>query len=186
MVKFSARRAALTALKTWRSKTLFADSIVSRLFGETNLTAQDRAFTLELFYGVLRNLTLLDFWVSFLRSSRVEADLRDILRLGLYQLFLLETSEHAAVYETVELAKKKHRSLINGILRSASRRKDELAKEAEAQPIRDSSIPSKVLDRPMGKKFWNRSYRNSVCLEQQTAATLCSDQFIENRSRCIS
>jgi len=134
-VKSSARRAALTALKTWRSKTLFADSIVSRLFGETNLTAQDRAFTLELFYGVLRNLTLLDFWVSFLRSSRVEADLRDILRLGLYQLFLLETSDHAAVYETVELAKKKHRSLINGILRSASRRKDELAKEAEAQPI---------------------------------------------------
>ena len=163
MVQFSARRAALAALKTWRNKELFADSIISRLLGETKLSGQDRAFTLELFYGVLRNLTLLDFWISSLRPSSLDVDLRDILRLGLYQLFLLEASEHAAVYETVELAEKKHRALINGILRSAVRRKGELREHANAQPpeIR-TSHPKFLVER------WQNNFGTEV------TETLCA------------
>ncbi len=101
----------------------------------TKLSAVDHAFALELFYGVLRNRTLLDFWIGHLRQARLNADLRDILRLGFYQLFILETAEHAAVFETVELAQKKHRSLINGILRTGLRRKNELLEQAQAQPL---------------------------------------------------
>jgi 16S rRNA (cytosine967-C5)-methyltransferase len=131
----SARRAALIALRVWRTEKRFADSIIAGLLAETKMAAPDRAFGLELFYGVLRNLTLLDFWILRLRSSKIDADLRDILQLGLYQLFILETSEHAAVYETVELAQKRHRPLINGVLRAAVRRRDELREQAKAQPL---------------------------------------------------
>ena len=88
-----------------------------------------------MFYGVLRNLTLLDFWIRCLRASRVESDLRDILRLGLYQLLFLETAEHAAVHETVSLASKKQRTIINAMLRAATRRRSELLPCAEAQPL---------------------------------------------------
>ena len=70
----------------------------------TQLSAQDRAFTTELFYGVLRNLTLLDFWIGQLRDGKIDDGARDLLRLGIYQLFFLGTPEHAAVYETVALA----------------------------------------------------------------------------------
>ncbi|PYL68774.1 MAG: 16S rRNA (cytosine(967)-C(5))-methyltransferase [Verrucomicrobia bacterium] len=135
MAQLSARQIALQALRLWRKQKRFADSIISELLAETELKPSDRAFALELFYGVLRNLTLLDFWIRCLRASRVESDLRDILRLGLYQLLFLETAEHAAVHETVSLASKKQRTIINAMLRAATRRRSELLPCAEAQPL---------------------------------------------------
>ena len=82
MAQFSARRIALAALRRWRGEKRFADSIISEFLAQARLTDSDRAFALEQFYGVLRNLTLLDFWIGCLRLSRVDADLRDVLQLG--------------------------------------------------------------------------------------------------------
>src|SRR6185369_5857525 len=121
MAQRSARETALAALRLWRREKRFADSIISGLLANADLTPSDRAFVLELFYGVLRNLTLLDFWIGCLRRSRVESNVRDILRLGLYQLFLLDTPEHAAVHETVALAAQKQHPIVNGVLRAATR-----------------------------------------------------------------
>jgi 16S rRNA (cytosine967-C5)-methyltransferase len=130
----SARQVALAALRTWRTEKRFADSIISRLPSASKLRPVDRAFALELFYGVLRNLTLLDFWIGSFRPGRIDFELRDILRLGFYQLLVLATPPHAAVHETVELARKKHRPLINAILRTASRRVEDLERGTSAQP----------------------------------------------------
>jgi len=135
MAQPSARRIALAALRRWREEKRFADSIISEFLAKAELTYSDRAFALELFYGVLRNLTLLDFWIGCLRSSRIEADLRDVLRLGLYQLFFLDTAQHAAVYETVELASKRQRAVINAMLRAAVRQREELLNRADARPL---------------------------------------------------
>ena len=136
MAQPSARRVALAALKTWRAKKEFADGIIARLLERSPLGSADRGFALELFYGVLRNLTLLDFWIGSLRPGRLKnADLRDAVRLGLYQLFISKTSEHAAVYETVELAPKQQRPVVNGILRSALRRRSELHAQLKSRPL---------------------------------------------------
>ena len=135
MARRSARQTALAALRLWRREKRFADSIISGLLAKTSLAAPDRAFALDLFYGVLRNLTLLDFWIGCLRATRIESDVRDILRLGLYQFFLLKTPQHAAVHETVAVAPLKQRSIINAILRAAIRRRNELLAQAEAQPL---------------------------------------------------
>ena len=131
----SARSVALNALRRWRQENDRADAIIARSFVETTLSAADRAFALELFYGVLRNLTLLDFWIAQLRRPHVDAGLRDVLRLGLYQLFLLKTPDHAAVNETVGLASTRGRELINAVLRAAIRRRNELRSRAAAQPL---------------------------------------------------
>ena len=135
MAQLSARRIALAALCRWRREKRFADSVISELLANAELSQSDRAFALELFYGVLRNLTLLDLWISCLRASRVEVDLREVLRLGLYQLFFLKTAPHATVYETVELAPKRQRAVTNGVLRNAARRRDELLTRGGAQPL---------------------------------------------------
>src|SRR6266478_7445139 len=135
MARLSARRIALNALRTWRDEKRFADSIVSESLAKAELTESDRAFAFELFYGVLRNLTLLDFWVGCLRAARVDADLRDVLRLGMYQLFLLKTASHAAVHETVELVPRRQRPIVNGMLRAAIRRDSELLARADAEPL---------------------------------------------------
>jgi 16S rRNA (cytosine967-C5)-methyltransferase len=135
MAQGSARQMALAALRLWRREKRFADSIISGLLTKADLTLSDRAFALELFYGVLRNLTLLDFWIGCLRHSRIESNVRDILRIGLYQLFLLKTPEHAAVHETVMLALQKQRAVVNGVLRAATRQRNELVAGATAQPV---------------------------------------------------
>jgi 16S rRNA (cytosine967-C5)-methyltransferase len=135
MARRSARQTALAALRLWRKQKRFADSIISGLLANADLTPSDRAFALELFYGVLRNLTLLDFWIGCLRGSHIEANVRDILRLGLYQVFLLETPEHAAVHETVAIASQKQRPIINAVLRAATRQRTELLERADAQPL---------------------------------------------------
>jgi 16S rRNA (cytosine967-C5)-methyltransferase len=133
--KPNSRGLALVALQKWRTGERFADEILGQLLRSSNLAAPDRAFATELFYGVLRNLTLLDFWIDSLRSRHLDHDTRDLLRLGLYQLFVLETPEHAAVFETVALAKPKGRPLINAVLRSATRGKADLVLKASQQDV---------------------------------------------------
>jgi 16S rRNA (cytosine967-C5)-methyltransferase len=135
MAWLSARRIALGAVRAWRKEKRFADSIVSEFLAKAELTESDRAFAFELFYGVLRNLTLLDFWIGCLRRRRLDIDLRDVVRLGMYQLFLLKTAQHAAVHETVQLAPPRQRQVVNGMLRAATRRQNELFARADAQPL---------------------------------------------------
>jgi len=148
MAQLSARQIALAALRLWRKEKRFADSLISGFFAIAQLTSSDRAFALELFYGVLRNLTLLDFWIGCLRAAQIESDVRDFVRLGLYQLFLLETAPHAAVHETVALAPQKQRPIVNAMLRAATRRRSELLAEGNAQPLFvRTSHPQFLIDR---------------------------------------
>jgi 16S rRNA (cytosine967-C5)-methyltransferase len=148
MAPRSARELALVALRQWRTGDSFADGILARLLRSSDLIAPDRAFTTELFYGVLRNLSLLDFWIDTLRAERLDHDTRDLLRLGIYQLFLLETPEHAAVYETVELANSRNRSLVNAVLRSALRGKEQLTERVKKETLSvQTSHPQFLIDR---------------------------------------
>lgn len=135
MARTSARRVALATLRTWRRKKEFADAVISSALSKAELRSADRAFAVELFYGVVRNRTLLDFWIRELRRGRVDEDLRDILRIGLYQLFFAKTPEHAAVYETVDLSPKRQHAIINAILRSAARDRRGLQRRANSQSL---------------------------------------------------
>jgi 16S rRNA (cytosine967-C5)-methyltransferase len=149
----SARRAALIALRAWQDHNDRADVIIANILGEAKLPRADRAFALELFYGVLRNLTVVDFWIGCLRTDKVEPYLRDILRLGIYQLFFLGTPDHAAVNESVELALPKARGLVNGVLRNAIRDRDELRSRARRQALSvRSSHPGFLVTR------WQRNF----------------------------
>jgi 16S rRNA (cytosine967-C5)-methyltransferase len=144
----NSRGLALVALQKWRTVEQFADAILGQLLRSSDLAAVDRGFATELFYGVLRNLTLLDFWIESLRSRHLDQDTRDLLRLGLYQLFLLETPEHAAVFETVALAGSRNRSLVNAVLRSAARGRADLLRKASEQDLRvRKSHPRFLIDR---------------------------------------
>ena len=148
MAQTSARRVALAALRAWRRKKEFADAIISSALGQSALPSADRAFAIELFYGVLRNLTLLDFWIGEVRKRHVDIDLRDLLRLGLYQIFIAKTPEHAAVYETVDIAPKRHRAIVNAVLRSTARDRQKLQERAKSQLLHiRTSHPQFLIER---------------------------------------
>ena len=135
MPQGSARHTALYALGRWREGREFADVIAQSALGSSKLVSADRAFALDLFYSCLRNLTLLDFWIGKLRPAPLEPTVRDVIRLGLAQIFLLETSAHAAVFETVELVSKRQRGVVNGILRAALRQRENLQEIVPDQPL---------------------------------------------------
>lgn len=148
MARPSARALAFAALEQWRHGHRFADAILQHLLGSSELSGSDRSFATELFYGTLRNLSLLDFWIGQLRSGSLDDRSRDLLRLGLYQLFCLNTPGHAAVFETVALAPKTSRSLVNAVLRNAGRRADELRAAADAADLAiRKSHPQFLIDR---------------------------------------
>src|SRR5215471_4760893 len=162
MARRSARETALAALRLWRKEKRFADSILSGILANADLARSDRAFALDLLYGVLRNLTLLDFWIDCLRTSRIENNLRDVLRLGLYQILLLKTAEHAAVNETVAIATKKQASIVNAVLRTAIRQRNELFADANAQPLFVRSSHPQFLVEQWQQRF-GAEYTEKLC-----------------------
>lgn len=121
----SARRAALEALIEWENTSAYAEDILSGLAGHYRLSGPDRALTIDLLYGTIRNLFLLDEIIDELRRGKIKSETQNLLRLGLFQVFLSGIADHAAVNETVNLARKHERGLVNAILRNALRRREE-------------------------------------------------------------
>jgi 16S rRNA (cytosine967-C5)-methyltransferase len=163
MARSPARELALIALRRWRSTHEFADRIIQDLLAAGGESPSERAFALELFYGLLRNLTQLDFFIGHLRHGKIDASSRDLIRLGLYQLLNLRTPPHAAIFETVELAPRRSRALVNGVLRSAARRRDELQREAATAPLHiRRSHPQFLIER--WKEQFGEDSAEALCL----------------------
>lgn len=131
----NARACVAESLLEWESNSIYARDILDHQFLHHNLEAIDRGLATELFYGVLRNLSFLDKHIAKLRNrGSLKRRVRNLLRLGLYQIFKTEIADHAAVNETVSLAKKHERGLVNAILRTALREKDSLVETSNQWP----------------------------------------------------
>ncbi len=102
---------------------------------------RERAFTQNLVFGTLRWQERLEAIRSHLLKKPLKAkdeDVNQLILLGLYQILYMDTPEHAAVSETVNLTKslKKPwaRGLVNGVLRSFLREKDAICEEVDKKP----------------------------------------------------
>jgi 16S rRNA (cytosine967-C5)-methyltransferase len=108
---------------------LALDAALSRV---PEMDPRDRGLLTELVYGVLRQRGRLDYVLARFCSQplvKVEPKVLTLLRLGAYQLLLLDrVPAPAAVFETVELARRagltRATGFINGILRSLLRAPD--------------------------------------------------------------
>ena len=131
-----ARETALNVLIACRKEAGWSNGVLKDYISRDRLDRRDAALATRLCYGVVQNRNLLDFYLSQLLTGKVKSlhpAVRDILHLGLYQIYLMDKiPESAAVNESVDLAKrycKKVRSapgLVNGVLRNAVRTKGEL------------------------------------------------------------
>jgi 16S rRNA (cytosine967-C5)-methyltransferase len=103
----------------------FANLRLPELLAESNLEQRDRAFATELSYGTLRMQGKHDYAITK-KIDRPFAELDekvvDILRLGVHQIFEMRVPVHAAVGETVELARavagESKASYVNALLRA--------------------------------------------------------------------
>ena len=131
-----ARQTALNVLIACRKEDGWSNGVLKDYIVRDGLDRREAALATWLCYGVLQNRMKLDFYLQQLLSGRVKdlhPAVRDILHLGLYQLYETDRiPESAAVNEAVALAKtycKKQRyapGLVNAVLRSAVCSRDTL------------------------------------------------------------
>ncbi|MDF1860257.1 MAG: 16S rRNA (cytosine(967)-C(5))-methyltransferase RsmB [Verrucomicrobiales bacterium] len=144
----SSRRCALESLTEWEDTSRYAEDILADRAKRFGLSSPDRALAVDILYGTIRNLFLLDGIIDELRRGSIKPDTQDLLRIGLYQLFCSDIAEHAAVNETVNLARNHERGLVNAILRNAQRQKEELTRKIASWSLEDRfSHPGELIER---------------------------------------
>jgi 16S rRNA (cytosine967-C5)-methyltransferase len=109
----SERARALALLRRIEAESLYASLLL----------LHESGFVRTIVLGVLRWRSRLDFVIEHFAQralKKLDAQVVDVLRLGVYQLLYMDVARYAAVSETVDLAPKRARGFVNAILRRAS------------------------------------------------------------------
>ncbi len=125
------RRAALQALERFRRDSAWSRQVMDSIAKKYALDGRDTALAARMFYGVLQNMALCDFYIGAYAKGRLEPKVRDILRLGVYQLLFMDRiPARAAVDGSVglcrELGYDRAAGLVNAVLRRVDRERDAL------------------------------------------------------------
>jgi 16S rRNA (cytosine967-C5)-methyltransferase len=124
------RQIAAGVLQQRRAGGEFTENLLENALAGARLSSADRGLCQEIVYGVVRWQAALDWLIARKTGGREQKPgLQNLLRLGLYQIFWLDRiPDHAAVHETVELAKHggfgQQAGFINAILRGYLRETD--------------------------------------------------------------
>ena len=108
-------------------KGSYSNIVLNDAFKEFYLTAKEKAFITEIFYGVLRNKNFLDYMIEKNTKVIKKEWIRNLLRISIYQLTFMSSDAKGVVWEATEIAKKHGMAIskfINGTLRNYLRNKD--------------------------------------------------------------
>ena len=127
----NAREAALEALGRCRRDGSWSGAAIDSAIRRYALDRREAALASRLCLGVLQNESFCDYVIGCYCTAKLEPALRDILRLGVYQLLFMDRiPPRAAVSETVELCRVKKLSrasgLANAVLRRVAENRDSL------------------------------------------------------------
>lgn len=168
-MKDIARHTALQALLQMEQNEGYSNIVIDKALRANGLNRRDASLAAVIFYGVLeRRLTLDHFLRGCLKDPRKRPDPRIwmLLRCAAYQiLFLDRVPDSAVVNEAVEEAKTikggTYAGMVNGVLRSLSRKKPLLSlpegTSVEALSLR-YSVPQELIS------LWRKSYGKSVTM----------------------
>ncbi len=143
-----ARTTALEVLIQVERKGQKVDQALEQAYGE-GLSVRDRGLVTQLVYGVLRHRNRMDWALGqFCRKpiQRLSPTLRNILRMGAYQiLFLDRIPARAVVDEAVDLTQRKGvqglSGFVNAVLRSLDRDRAAITyPDPQTDPVRHLSV----------------------------------------------
>jgi 16S rRNA (cytosine967-C5)-methyltransferase len=167
----NARAVALDVLGRIDPEGAYANLALSAALDRSGLAGPDRGFATDLVYGTTRMRRACDFLVDRFLAREVEPRVRNVLRMGAYQLVFAHVPPHAAVGETVEVAPRRARGLVNAVLRRvaetpvvwpddairlsvpdwvAGQLEDDLGPEDAAGALVAMNEPATVTERPDG------------------------------------
>ncbi len=120
--KINVRRVALMVLDRIEAAKRYSNIALDAAIEQSGVAGADRGLLTTLVYGVIERKITLDYQIDKMASlppSKIEASVRNALRLGLYQLVNLDRiPDHAAINESVELVGKRSKGFVNALLRS--------------------------------------------------------------------
>ena len=174
------RELAMQVLQKVHVEGAYANVALAETLREIKLTERDRRFLTELVYGVVKAGESLDYrigkYVADIRKA--QPAIRELLRLGFYQIFEMDRVPPSAACDTaVELAKKHGRrgadSFVNGVLRAALREPERAAlpdgRNAHALALR-TWHPKWLVERWMRAYGYERT--EELCRCNNTSAPL--------------
>ncbi|MFR3787740.1 MAG: 16S rRNA (cytosine(967)-C(5))-methyltransferase RsmB [Agathobaculum desmolans] len=148
------REAAAFTLFSMTEEAAWSDGALHHYLARAGLTGRDAALASRLVYGTVQNQMLLDWYLrrfSSVRLGKIAPRVLICLRMGLYQLILLDKiPAHAAVDETVALVRRhchandRTVSFVNAVLRRA------------AQAVQEDALPA--LDCPDKESYYALRY----------------------------
>ena len=160
----------------------YANISLANEINRRHLTDQDRRFITELVYGTIKAGKTLDWLLAqFINRpfDKVAPVIRNILRMGVYQLFFLsKVPPSAACNQAVELAKKYGHAgtvkFVNGVLRNIARNLDNIKyPDKEKDPAKYIALKyfhPEWLVRRWLKKFGIESCEKLCAFNNQTPA----------------
>ncbi|WP_240644022.1 RsmB/NOP family class I SAM-dependent RNA methyltransferase [Antribacter gilvus] len=123
-----ARTAAFDVLRAVDGSDAYANLVLPPMLRERRLHGRDAGFATELAYGTLRLRGRYDAILTRCVDrplDRLDPEVLDLLRLGAHQLLGMRVPQHAAVSETVGLARARagagSAQLVNAVLRAVAR-----------------------------------------------------------------
>ena len=125
------RQTALSTLTRCDRNGSYSNLALDAAIRSGDFSPADRGLLTTLVYGVIERRITLDYIIDRLSDrdpDKIDPQVRNILRLGLYQLrYLDRIPAHAAINESVSLATRKSSGFINALLRSYQRREKEIS-----------------------------------------------------------
>ena len=116
------RQLAWELLFEVENSNLYSNIVLPKALGESGYEKRDKGLVTELVYGTLRMRGFCDSAIRIHLDRKLEnLDLKVLttLRMGAYQVLVMRTPAHAAVNETVDLAKivcgRSAASFVNGL-----------------------------------------------------------------------
>lgn len=175
------RRVAYELLRAVAERGAYANLTLPGLLRQRGVADRDRPLATELGYGTLRAQGALDP-VLAVASGRPVSDLDgpvlDLLRLGAYQLLRTRVPAHAAVDQSVALARTVlthgQVGLVNAVLRRVSER-DETAWLAEVAPPLDTDPVAHLAQKYAHPAWIVRAYRDALGDWAETELALAAD-----------
>lgn len=128
------RQIAVRILQRHAAGRDYLETVLDEGLTAASLSPADRGLAQELVCGVIRWRAPLDWLIERKTAGRTQKPaLQILLRLGLYQMFWLDRiPDHAAVHETVEMAKRlgfgAQAGFVNAVLRGYLRERDQTEK----------------------------------------------------------
>jgi 16S rRNA (cytosine967-C5)-methyltransferase len=145
------RQIAVRILQRQAERTDYLETLLDQELSRASLAPADRRLVQELTCGVVRWQATLDWLIARKTDGRMQkVTLQILLRLGLYQMFWLDRiPDHAAVHETVEMAKQLGfgpqagfiNAVLRGYVRESKQTEDALQELKQTQPALGYSQP---------------------------------------------